>query len=596
MSQNEQSQSYISLLKNLGNFWGTRIRGIYSDIASTIAVLTFLDIGTLWALITHANTIFLFFSIALLLTTIFYAFFWRKQKQKAEIESTIYHDKWIRPIRGYARFSGLLILILAGIFWFSMSSGGNPDDLTVLIANFDGPKQSKYSFNTKIQQDLERKLSSIPNVKIELIRNTITPEDGIKSARRELQKRQASMLIWGWYDKSGNESIVNFNIEVLKHPESLFNLNEEVQSQLNVFNSSELEAFSVTEKVAINIETSAILMLGVLNYELANWDIAINCFNDALAEDNSFRLSNFDKHLVYIYRGRSYREIGNYDLAISDYNKSLELEPDSEWAYIDKAISYENKGQLEKAVQSYQEALAKHPTSFIAHTKLAWLCVKTGELDKAEIHLNQATRITDNFSETFLVKGILDYARRKFNLAIDDYSKAIQINPKLAENYFYRGNAYLARNNPDPAWTEYIESIKKDPSKSLGAYMKYMNSYGFKDDVLKAILDYGKAIRINKKFSQAYLNRSIAFRRYNEDYRALSTLEDLVKVEPENDFFYAEKGVLNLDLGKYDEALKDFEKAIEINSNEAAYYATAALASQYKGDIKDAIAYRAISF
>ena len=54
--------------------------------------------------------------------------------------------------------------------------------------------------------------------------------------------------------------------------------------------------------------------------------------------------------------------------------------------------------------------------------------------------------------------------------AIQDYDKAIEINPKYAEAYFNRGSAYLEQGDPIVAIQDYDMAIALDP-KFAAAYV-----------------------------------------------------------------------------------------------------------------------------
>ncbi len=73
-----------------------------------------------------------------------------------------------------------------------------------------------------------------------------------------------------------------------------------------------------------------------------------------------------------------------------------------------------------------------------------------------------------------LFKGVAYVLKGKYDEAISDFTKAIEINPKFADAYFSRGAAF-----------------------------------GIKCQHDQAISDYNKAIEINPKYAKAYNNRGI---------------------------------------------------------------------------------------
>ena len=48
---------------------------------------------------------------------------------------------------------------------------------------------------------------------------------------------------------------------------------------------------------------------------------------------------------------------GDYDRAIADYNKALELDPKDATAYNNRGYAYRQKGDYDKAIADYDKAL-----------------------------------------------------------------------------------------------------------------------------------------------------------------------------------------------------------------------------------------------
>jgi tetratricopeptide (TPR) repeat protein len=60
--------------------------------------------------------------------------------------------------------------------------------------------------------------------------------------------------------------------------------------------------------------------------------------------------------LAYYNRGVAYEEKGQYDLAISDYNKALEINPRFTDAYYNRGVTYYYKREYEKSWKDVKKA------------------------------------------------------------------------------------------------------------------------------------------------------------------------------------------------------------------------------------------------
>jgi tetratricopeptide (TPR) repeat protein len=169
----------------------------------------------------------------------------------------------------------------------------------------------------------------------------------------------------------------------------------------------------------------------------------------------------------------------------------------------------------------------------------------------------------------------------------------------LAAAYFYRGAAYVAKNDFDRAVADYTQAITMDPTES-----DYFNSraaiHEHKKDMTRAMADYDQAIKLNPKSAYAYNNRGASFQRKGDFARASSDYGEVVRLQPENPDAWAARcwvraaggrevqqalsdcnqslklkadapdvldtrGFAHLRLGKMDEAIKDYDAALKLD-------------------------------
>lgn len=151
-------------------------------------------------------------------------------------------------------------------------------------------------------------------------------------------------------------------------------------------------------------------------------------------------------------------------------------------------------------------------------------------------------------AQRLLNEGNELYKNDQDEQAIEVYKKAIELDPDNGEVYFRIGLAYMATGKRDEAG----ESFKK----SVDVYEKYL--------------------RTNQKDAQSYYIMGQALIRlgnYQEDrakapkvyLEAVAALKKAVAIEPENADMYYELGVAYNRLFQYQDAVKAFEKATELD-------------------------------
>ena len=86
----------------------------------------------------------------------------------------------------------------------------------------------------------------------------------------------------------------------------------------------------------------------------------------------------------------TYGDKGDYDLAIQDFNKAIELKPDDVMIYNNRGMTYGDKGDYDLAIQDFDKVIELNPEHDIAYCNRgeAWLHLQ--EWDKAKSDLTTA--------------------------------------------------------------------------------------------------------------------------------------------------------------------------------------------------------------
>ena len=90
------------------------------------------------------------------------------------------------------------------------------------------------------------------------------------------------------------------------------------------------------------------------------------------------------------------------------------------------------------------------------------------------------------------------YAQKQWDMVIAEYTKAIELRPKLAEAYWGRGLAYYYKEDYDKAIVEYTAAIEADPNYARAYYQRAI-AYLQKGDYDKAQPDFDKAVELQSK-------------------------------------------------------------------------------------------------
>ena len=170
--------------------------------------------------------------------------------------------------------------------------------------------------------------------------------------------------------------------------------------------------------------------------------------------------------------------------------------------------------------------------------KLKMLIAK-GDYDRVLQDYTKAIQLNPDDAIAYNSRGGVYYLKEEYESAIVDFTKAIDLNPNYAEAYNNRGVAYHLKEEYESAIADYTQAIDLNPDYAV-AYNNRGRAYGVTDKVdsstnrpnspsaklavIRAIKDYNPAIGLNPELAPAYYNRGVAWLRLREWERAKSDL------------------------------------------------------------------------
>ena len=131
-------------------------------------------------------------------------------------------------------------------------------------------------------------------------------------------------------------------------------------------------------------------------FELTDYEEAILDYNKAL------ELSPTEICLVYSMRGNAKRNLGDFDGAISDQNKALDFDPLYADGYFNRGIANFKKGDFDGAIQDYSQVIKINPKDSDALFNRANVKKEIGEMKGACEDWRKAAELGDNDAKKFL--------------------------------------------------------------------------------------------------------------------------------------------------------------------------------------------------
>lgn len=144
----------------------------------------------------------------------------------------------------------------------------------------------------------------------------------------------------------------------------------------------------------------------------------------------------------------------------------------------------------------------------------------------------------ENFQYKFyLDEGINAFYEGKYDNSIEFLNKSIQIKNDFDVSYFFRAACYQAKENWDEAMLDYTKAIQLNP-KMTDAYYNRAKIILSRKDIINpkienAIEDLKKAIELDDKFIDAMYAMAAGLKKLGKYEEAIEYLDKIIKIEPD---------------------------------------------------------------
>ena len=162
-------------------------------------------------------------------------------------------------------------------------------------------------------------------------------------------------------------------------------------------------------------------------------------------------------------------------------------------------------------------------------------------------------------AEEFLTRGISRLNNKQYAEAERDFNKAVELNPKLAEAYFWRAQVQL---DDEKTFADYDKAIELKPDFAMAYYKRGLRK-SFTDNKA-ALIDYTKSIELDPKIPDAFLARALVYLLANNYKSAIADYTKLIELKPDGSSYYV-RGTAYLDSGDNLRAIADLTKSIELD-------------------------------
>lgn len=230
----------------------------------------------------------------------------------------------------------------------------------------------------------------------------------------------------------------------------------------------------------------------------------------------------FDAAAIYFNIGNEFYSLGDYNKAIENYLKAIDIDPNN-------AIIYHNAGIISIELDRYELAQDFFNKAVLLDNKndqsfyfLGFTNEMLGDHIKALEYYNTAI--------------VLNPDNASAGLAINNLSTIVSQGKEDASTFYEMGLSELEKGNNQQAKDHFLQAIIADP-ENVGAHYKLAVLYYNHSDFLKALEYFNRAIVLNKAFSDDAIYKALKNKLKTDEnsLKLLAGLKDrLNNINPRN--------------------------------------------------------------
>lgn len=305
-------------------------------------------------------------------------------------------------------------------------------------------------------------------------------------------------------------------------------------------------------------------------------------------------------HWEAVQQGINLQAGGKPQEAIEMLESCLAEVPGDNFARLVLASTYREQGNLDRAMAHYELAREHDDTDPTVLLGIAAIHAARRQFDEAEREIVGVLELQPESSEAFLLRGRILQAQGKFDDAIADYERAIEISPgtsgppgnisigflhllngqlEKARQSFEQAlkidalngsahdglaNVYRVEGKTDEAMNELRLALQFDPNqpRALATLAFLVSEQGDQEQALKLCL---RAQELAPTNAVVLNNLGLIQRRRGELDLAEELYQQAIELDPQLDAAHINLAQLYAQQSKKDESVEQFEKAVQVN-------------------------------
>ena len=167
-------------------------------------------------------------------------------------------------------------------------------------------------------------------------------------------------------------------------------------------------------------------------------------------------------------------ELGNLYDALVGYTACIRIRPDFPWPYNNRGTVHLRLGENDRAAQDYSKALELNDDYADAHANRGMAYFRLGKSEAALADLYRALAINPDYAGAYEYRADVRHGLKEYDAALADYARLLELTPEKERwsIYFKRSSLQSDRGRTDLAVDDCTHALALNPNNPQAFYKR----------------------------------------------------------------------------------------------------------------------------
>jgi tetratricopeptide (TPR) repeat protein len=190
-------------------------------------------------------------------------------------------------------------------------------------------------------------------------------------------------------------------------------------------------------------------------------------------------------------------------------------------------------------------------------------CGAIGRMQCAIENCTRAIEIEPGNAQAYLCLGDAHANDGNYRLAIAQYDKALELDPNVGDAYYNRAASYFNLQDYDHAISDTALAKSRNPNKAIYFGLSgraFLKKYDYEN----ALRELRRAVELDERNASRFYDLSMAQQAVAQNEDAILSITSAIELEPNNPSYYSYRAWMYVSEKQYDLGISDYGRAIDL--------------------------------